>query len=296
MKGNIHYSRGDKAYLAVNFLLLLGIGICVAYPLLYVISASFSANVTTLGNLSLWPKNPSLEGYRAVLTYPKIWSGYYNSFLYMALGTAINLIVTVCAAYPLSRKDLIGRNAVMGLFVFTMYFSGGMIPGYLLVRDLGMLNTVWAMVIPGAMSVYNMIVMRTYFSSQIPDALREAAELDGCGTLRFLVQIVLPLSGPILAVIGLFYAVGHWNGYFEAMIYLDSYDRYPLQIVLREILINNRVSDMSVMDPEEVYNLEQRANLMRYSLIIVASLPVMLLYPFVQRYFVKGLMLGAIKG
>lgn len=296
MRTSFRYSKGDYVYLAINFLILLLIGVIVAYPLLYVISASFSSNVTTLGNLSLWPRNPSLEGYRAVLEYPRVWSGYYNSFLYMALGTSINLVITICAAYPLSRQDLPAKNAIMGIFVFTMYFSGGMIPSYLLVRNLGMLNTVWAMVLPSALSVYNAIVMRTYFSSQIPEELREAADLDGCGTLRFLLRIVLPLSGPILAVIGLFYAVGHWNAYFNAMIYLSSYDRYPLQIILREILIYNQMQDLSLYDPKELYTLEQRANLMRYSLIIVSSLPVMLIYPLVQRHFVKGLMIGAIKG
>ena len=296
MHASFRYSKGDYIYLTVNFILLLLIGVLVAYPLLYVISASFSSNVTTLGNLSLWPQNPSLEGYKAVLEYPRVWSGYYNSFLYMVLGTAINLVITICAAYPLSRQDLPAKNAIMAVFVFTMYFSGGMIPSYLLVRNLGMLNTMWAMVLPGALSVYNAIVMRTYFSSQIPEELREAADLDGCGTLRFLLRIVLPLSGPILAVIGLFYAVGHWNTYFSAMIYLSSYDRYPLQIILREILIYNQMQDLSLYDPRELYTLEQRANLMRYSLIIVSSLPVMLIYPLVQRHFVKGLMIGAIKG
>lgn len=296
MKASIRYSKGDRVFLSVDFLLLLAVGLSIAYPLLYVVSASFSSKVASMGNLSLWPDNPSFEGYRAVLAYPRVWSGYYNSFLYMTLGTALNLVITVCAAYPLSRRDLLGRNAVMSVFVFTMYFSGGMIPAYLLVRNLKMLNTVWAMIIPGVMSVYNMIVMRTYFSSQIPDELREASELDGCGAIRFLLRVVLPLSGPILAVIGLFYAVGHWNSYFSAMLYLSSYDRYPLQIILREILINNQMNDLSMYDPQELYNLEERANLMRYSLIIVSSLPVMVLYPLVQRYFVKGLMVGAIKG
>lgn len=296
MKTSRYYTRSDKNVLLVAYLLVFSILVIVLYPLLYVVSASFTANVTSLGSLSLWPKTPSLEGYRAVFNYSRIWSGYGNSILYMVLGTLINLIVTICAAYPLSRADLVGRNVISLMFIFTMYFSGGLIPLYLLIRNLRMLDTIWAMVIPNAMSVYNMIVMRTYFASQIPSELREAAEIDGCGNLRYLFRIVLPLSGPILAVIGMFYAISHWNSYFNALIYLNSANRYPLQLILREILVNNQFGDAIVIDPEESYLLEQRARLMRYSLIIISSVPMMLLYPFVQRYFVKGVMVGAVKG
>ena len=284
MKGSIFYSRADRIYLGVNFLLLLTLGILVLYPLVFIVVASFTA-----------AGKPSWQGYQAVFEYNRIWTGYINSLYYMVLGTVINLVVTICAAYPLSRKNLRGGSAVMLLFVFTMYFSGGLIPSYLLVRNLKILDTIWAVLLPGAMSVYNMIVMRTFFSTQIPEELREAAEIDGCGALRFLLRIVLPLSTPILAVIGLFYAVGHWNAYFHAMIYLKSRDRYPLQIFLREILILNQMN-ATTTDPEELLRLQERANLMRYSLIVVASVPVMLAYPFVQRFFVKGMMIGAIKG
>lgn len=292
MKSSIHYTRKDRVFLTVDAIILIFFGTIILYPLIFVVLSSFSA-----GQVSMTLKVPrwSLEGYRAVFEYQRIWTGYANSFYYMIVGTTINLIVTICAAYPLSKPNLIGRKPFMLLFVFTMYFSGGLIPSYLLVRRLGLLNTAWSILLPGAMSVYNMIVMRTYFATQIPQELCEAAEIDACGAFRFLIRIVLPLSTPILAVIGLFYAVGHWNSYFNAMIYINKRELLPLQVFLREILVLNQL-DASNMDPEEMIRLQERAELMRYSLIVVASLPVMIVYPFVQRYFVKGMMLGAIKG
>jgi putative aldouronate transport system permease protein len=289
---NIFYSRCDLVVLTFNGMILTLLGVVILYPLLFVVLSSFSTGqVNMLLQVPKW----SLEGYRAVFEYRRIWTGYTNSFLYMTSGTTINMVVTICAAYPLSKASLLGRKPLTFLFVFTMYFGGGLIPSYLLVRQLGLLNTVWSVLLPGAMSVYNMIVMRTYFATQIPQELEEASQIDGCDTLRFLIQIVLPLSTPILAVISLFYAVGHWNAYFNAMIYINKRDLMPLQIFLREILVLNKM-DTSNMDPEEMMRLQERAELMRYSLIVVASLPVMCIYPFVQRYFVKGIMIGAVKG
>ena len=219
-----------------------------------------------------------------------------NSFYYAVLGTSINLVMTCLAAYPLSRKDLRGRNLIMGLFTFTMFFSGGLIPGFLLVSDLGMMNTVWAMVLPGAISVYNMILARTYFQSSIPVELLEASQIDGCNNTRFILKVVIPLSKPILAVLCLYYAVGHWNSYLNALLYLNDARRYPLQIVLRDILMLTQVDFSESLDTEFLLKQQEIATLMKYSLIIVASLPVLIAYPFVQKYFVKGVMIGSLKG
>ena len=289
-------SPGDKAIIVLDYALLLLILTLVLYPMLFIVKSSFSGDVTGHNSYSLWITNFSLGGYQTVFEYQPVWTAYGNSLLYMALGTVINLVVTVCCAYPLSRNDLPLRRSITFLFIFTMYFSGGLIPTYLLIRSLGLVDTLWVMVIPNAMSVYNMIVTRTYFNTQIPQELREAADLDGCGTLRFLLSVVLPLSGPILAVIGLFYAVSHWNAYFHAMIYLTTRSRFPLQVVLRDLLIVNESYWLSSDVADAAVDFQSRAALMKYSLIVVASAPMMLLYPFVQKFFVKGVMIGAVKG
>ena len=294
-KSAIRHTAGDYAFLAVDWLILILFFLILAYPLLYVIASSFSAmQITTL---SLIPKKFSLEGYRAVIEYKYIWIGYANSLLYMTLGTAIALVVTICCAYPLSRPDFKAGKLLMGLCLFTMYFSGGIIPTFLWIRDLHMLDTIWAIVLPTSLSVYNMIVMRTYFATSIPGDLREAAQLDGCGDFRFLYSIVLPLSGPILAVIALYYAVALWNGYFNAMLYLRTKTKLPLTMFLRDILVLNQMTGLDAgLDMEQMARAEERAQIMKYSLIIVGSLPMMLIYPFVQKYFVKGVMIGAVKG
>ena len=294
-KSAIRHTAGDHAFLAVDWLILILFFLILAYPLLYVIASSFSAmQITTL---SLIPKRISLEGYRAVIEYKYIWIGYANSLLYMVLGTAIALVVTICCAYPLSRPDFKAGKLLMGLCLFTMYFSGGIIPTFLWIRDLHMLDTIWAIVLPTSLSVYNMIVMRTYFATSIPGDLREAAQLDGCGDFRFLYSIVLPLSGPILAVIALYYAVALWNGYFNAMLYLRTKTRLPLTMFLRDIHVLNQMTGLDAgLDMEQMARAEERAQIMKYSLIIVGSLPMMLIYPFVQKYFVKGVMIGAVKG
>ena len=294
-KTAIRHTAGDYAFLAFDWLILILFFLILAYPLLYVIASSFSAmQITTL---SLIPKKFSLEGYRAVIEYKYIWIGYANSLLYMTLGTAIALLVTICCAYPLSRPDFKAGKLLMGLCLFTMYFSGGIIPTFLWIRDLGMLDTLWAIVLPTSLSVYNMIVMRTYFATSIPGDLREAAQLDGCGDFRFLYSIVLSLSGPILAVIALYYAVALWNGYFNAMLYLRTKTKLPLTMFLRDILVLNQMTGLDAgLDMEQMARAEERAQIMKYSLIIVGSLPMMLIYPFVQKYFVKGVMIGAVKG
>lgn len=292
--GAIRYTLGDRIFMIFNWVFLSAFLLVILYPLLYVISASFSTGPNVM-SLSLIPQRFSLAGYQAVLQYGDIWTGYGNSLLYMVVGTLLALVTTICCAYPLSRRDFRGGGLVMIMCMITMYFSGGTIPMFLQVRNLGMLDTRWAVLLPGAMSVYNMIVMRTYFSSQVPGEVLESAQLDGCGNIRYLISILLPLSVPILAVIGLFYAVGYWNAYFDAMMYLRNRSQFPLSLILREILVLNN-SSIDNMDITELLMLEERRNVMKYSVIVVSTLPVMMIYPFVQKYFVKGIMIGAVKG
>ena len=297
--GGIKYtSFWDRMYMAVTLTILTVMLMVVAFPLIYVISSSFSSpEAVGNGRVVLLPVDPGIEGYRAVFTTPIIWRGYRNSIFYTFFGTLINLAMTMLAAYPLSRRDLRVRKFVNLMFSFCMIFGAGMIPSYLLVRDLGLLNTVWAMLIPGAMSVYNVIIARTYIQSSVPHELYESASLDGCTDFRYLWQIVLPLSKPIIAVLTLWYAVGHWNSYFNAMIYLRDQSLAPLQIVLRNILIVEDMDSLEMMNNiNNFLDKQYMKNLYQYSLIIVASAPVMMLYPFIQKYFVKGIMLGSLKG
>ena len=295
----IKLMKSDYVFLTFVTLALFAFFIIVLYPLLYVFSASFSGGVMAGGGLSLIPARVTMEGYNAVFEQKTVWSGYANSLLYMVTGTAVALVVTILCAYPLSRRTFKNGKVVMALCIFTMYFSGGMIPTYLTIRNYNMLNTIWALILPGSLSVYNMIVMRTYFNTSIPDEMREAAQIDGCGEWRFLLQIVLPLSGPILAVIGLYYAVDLWNSYYGALLYISDKSKLPLANVLRELLVQSQSLSMEnnvSLDSTTQALMEKRAEVMRYSLIIVSSLPVMCLYPFVQKYFVKGVMIGAVKG
>lgn len=286
----------DRIVLAVNTILMIIFGLIILYPLLFCILASFSRGSHVM-SLNIIPDAWSLEGYKAVFEYKWIWIGYKNSLIYTVLGTAIGLLFCIFAAYPLSKPDLDGRNVIMGLFVFTMYFGGGLIPTYLIYRSYGLLDSILVLLLPSAVNVYNMIITRTYFASQIPTELREAAFLDGCGEMRYLFRIVLPLSVPILAVVGLYYAVGHWNSYFDAMVYISTKVKRPLSIFLREILILNEADDItSTMDPDALASLEERKNVMKYALIVVSSVPMYILYPFVQKYFVKGIMIGSVKG
>lgn len=287
---------GDRLFdFAVNFLGLLVLAL-VLYPLVFVVSASFSSPSRVMdGEVLLFPKGLTLDPYARVFENQDILSGYRNSLLYVVVGTTINMFMTVLLAYPLSRKDLPFRGGIMVVVVITMFFSGGLIPTYLVVRNLGMVDTIWALVIPNAIVTYNMIVMRTYFQSTIPTELQESAWMDGCTNFRLLWSIVLPLSKPILAVILLYYSVEHWNAFFNALIYLQSRRLYPLQLILREILIESQTDEMGT----DTFGLRDRilmAESIKYSVIIVASLPMVVLYPFIQRHFVKGVMIGAIKG
>ena len=228
----------------------------------------------------------------------RIWTGYKNTIIYTVVGTFINLVMTICAAYPLSRKDFVPRNFLMFIFMLTMYFSGGLIPTYLVVSKMHLLNTPWAMMIPGAVSIYNVIITRTYFVNSIPSSLQEAAELDGANTFQFLMKIVLPLSKPIIAVIALYYAVGHWNDFFTALIYLNDKELMPLQSFLRDLLMSNKMSlnNMQGLDAAQAEAKMQLSQTLKYSAIIVSTVPVLCIYPFIQKYFVKGVMIGSVKG
>lgn len=288
----------DRVFDAFNIILMLILLVVFVWPLLFVLSASFS-DPSAVWTGKMWgiPVGFNLDCYREILFYEDIWTGYANTIFYTVLGTSINLVMTVCAAYPLSRKDFLPRNFLMVMFMITMYFGGGLIPTYLVVQNLGMINTFWAMVIPNAVSVFNIIITRTFFQTNIPESLREAAELDGANTAQFLIRIVLPLSTPILAVMALYYGVGHWNSYFNALIYLNDVDKFPLQMFLRDILIQNQVDlNMVGLDPSQAEAKQQLAQTIKYGVIVVASVPVLCFYPFVQKYFVKGVMIGAVKG
>ena len=290
-------SRGDKIFNVINGLLIAVVLIMIIYPLWFVIIASVSDPAKVLGGqVILMPRKFTLEGYRMVFRDPMIMTGYRNTLFYTVTGTAINLVMTILAAYPLSRKDWVGRGFFMGVLMFTMFFSGGIIPTYLMINSLGMINTVWAMILPGAVSVYNTIIMRTFFVNSIPPELQEAAQVDGCSNTRLLLQIVLPLSKQILAVMVLFYGVAHWNAFFNALIYLTESKRYPLQLVLRSILIQNTASQDMLGDLDTMGSRVMMAETIKYALIIVSTLPMMILYPFLQRFFEKGVMVGAVKG
>jgi putative aldouronate transport system permease protein len=289
-------TRTDKIFLfGVRVMLWVAL-ILVAVPLIYIVANSFSsASAVSAGRVLLWPVEPSLRAYREALGDPQILRGYYNSLIYAVGGTLISVTLTIAIAYPLSRTTFFGRNVIMSLLLFTMLFSGGLIPTYLVVQDLGMLNTRWAMVIPSAIGVWQVIIARTFFRSSIPDELYEAAVLDGASDLRFLWSVVLPLSKPVIAVIALMYAILQWNTYFDALVYLKDPGLYPLQIVLRNILILNSTTG-SAADVAQQLERQQLANVLKYALIVLSSLPVLIIYPFVARHFTKGVMVGAVKG
>lgn len=293
----IRHTRGDYIFLGIDWAVLILFLIVIAYPLIFVIMSSFSGGMNSM-TLYLMPSRFTLEGYKSIFQYKDVWIGFRNSAMYVVLGTSISMTVTICCAYPLSRRDFKGGKIMMALCIFTMYFSGGMIPTYLVVRSLNMMDTIWSVIVPNCLVVFNMIVMRTYFSTQIPNELRDAAAIDGCGDFRFLATIVLPLSKAIVAVVGMYYAVSIWNGYFSAMLYLTSRDKFPLTLFLREILVLGQFTQgmESNLSSELASQLAERAELMKYSVIVVSCLPMIVLYPFVQKYFVKGVMIGAIKG
>ena len=292
----IRESREDKLFLTVISAVLILVFIAVTYPLIFILASSFSSTRAVIsGRVWLWPVQPTLIGYKAVFTHAGVMRGYANSAFYTFFGTMVNVLMTIIIAYPLSRRDFAGRGFITFLLVFTMLFSGGLIPLYLVVRRLGIVNTRLAMIIPQALAVWHVIIARSFFQSNIPQELAEVAEIDGSSDVYFIWKIVLPLSKPVIAVLGLMYAVGHWNAYFDAMIYLNDPKLYPLQIILRNILILNQSLRMSIRMDEMLLR-QGLADLLKFSLIVVAAAPVLAIYPFIQRYFIRGILIGSLKG
>lgn len=289
-KKEIPQDRAVSLFFNIAGILIL---IVEAYPLIYVLSASFSSSdAISLGKVYLWPVEFSLEGYKMLVQNSQILNGFRNSIIYMGLGVLINMSLTMLLAFPLSRKELPGRNLITVFVAITMYISGGLIPTFLLVSKLDLVDTLWGLLLPTAISTTNMIIMRTYFISTIPEELREAAFLDGCSYTKYFLRIVIPLSAPILAVIALYYAVDSWNTYFNALIYMRSADKANLQLVLRDILLANQVSSGDGSYAEN----SKLGVTIKYAVIVVSCVPMLLVYPFVQRYFTKGVMIGSIKG
>lgn len=291
-------TASDIVFNIIVYAILIFALVAVAYPLINVVSASFSsAAAVSAGQVVLLPVKPSLIAYKMVIGYKNIWIGYKNSLAYMVVGTVMALIMNVMAAFPLSRKEFVGRHVVTLILAITMYVHGGLVPTYLIISSLGLLDTFWVMVIPGATSVWHIIMIRTYFQNSIPDELYEASQLDGCSDFNYMIKVLLPLSGPIVAVIALYTAVGIWNSYFNALIYLTKQELYPLQLFLRNILtLGKNINIDEVENIEEIQDMIGLSNLMKYAVIVVASVPVMVIYPFVQRFFVKGVVVGSIKG
>ncbi len=291
-QSKVPQSLGSKIFSIVNYTILALVGFIMFYPMFYVFIVSISsAQYINQGMISFLPKGINFEAYERVLQNKDIWVGYKNTILYTVLGTLINVVLTAMCAYPLSRKDFYGRGPFTVLITLTMFISGGMIPLYLVINNLKIMNTMWAILLPSAISTYNMIVMRTSFSS-IPDSLIESAYLDGANDIQILAKIIMPLSKAIIATMVLFYAVSHWNSYFPAMLYLNDKAKYPVQVIMRDIIIESDMSqagDMSGMANVAATNY-------KYAVIIISIVPILMVYPFIQKYFTKGVMVGAVKG
>lgn len=298
-KTKIRHSLGDRIVLFIIYAVVIAMVLLVLYPIIFVISSSFSDPVAIArGEVWLWPVRPTLDAYRRVFREREIITGYLNTIFYTVVGTMVNLIVTVPCGYALAKSGLPGRGFWMGFFMFTMYFSGGMIPTYLLVQKMGLYNTRAVLLILGAYSVYNSIICRTFFSG-LPKELEEAAAIDGCSPFRCFIQIVLPTSQALLGVMVLYFAIGHWNSYFNAMMYINKQEYKPLQLILRRILVEaqNAASMLDGGASEELASeMYKTAQLLKYAVIVVSSVPVMILYPFLQKYFAKGVLIGSVKG
>jgi putative aldouronate transport system permease protein len=296
-KHRIKRNKFDITFDTINLGLLSIFLISILYPLIYIISASFSdPNAVVGGRMWLYPLGFTLEGYLKVFSSSEIGRGFLNSTIYTVVGTFINVSMTLMAAYPLSRKDFIGRNVFTIIFTITLFFSGGLIPIWIVVKSIGIYNSMWALILPSAVSMWNIIVMRTFFQSSIPGELWEAAKIDGCSNMNYLFKIIIPLAKPILAVMFLFYGVGQWNKFFEALIFLRDKELFPLQLILRDILIKNILAE-SMRDPMmTALQINRTSEIIKYCLIVVSSIPMIAIYPFLQKYFVKGVMIGAIKG
>ncbi len=290
-------SNFDRVFDVINYILMGIILIVVMYPLYFVIVASFSdPTYVNAGQTLIFPKGITYEGYMKTLEYSTIWTGYKNSIVYTFVGTAINLAVLIPASFALSRSELVGKKLFTTLCLFTMYFGGGTIPSYLLIKNLGFFNSIWALVLPGAFSVYNMIICRSFFKSNVSEELFESVKLDGAGYTRFFFSIVLPLSKAIIAVMVLYHALGHWNSYMNVLYYIRDTDKHNLQLVLKNLTDSLSTGQMEAVDSEYLASAEKLKELVKYSTILLAALPMIILYPFVQKYFVGGVMIGSVKG
>lgn len=297
----VHYklNREDLIYYIVVYTILVVLFLLIVYPLLYVISASFTEATDVLtGKMVLWPTSFSLAAYKKIFAYKSIWTGFLNSFLYVGAGTLVSLFFTFTAAYPLSRKDFMLKGFIMKVYTVTLFFGGGLVPYFLLVKGLGLYNSRWSMIIPSAVSVWNIILVRTYFLYTIPDDLLEAAKVDGCGNVRFFLQIALRLSSPIIAVMIMYYGVAKWNGYFDALIFLNEASKYPLQLVLRTLLVNSQMDLLTGggIGGNDLIEMLNALEGMKYGVIVIASIPMVVLCIATQKYFQKGIMLGSLKG
>ena len=294
-KNSIHLCRQDRILNVFLYVFLAIFLILCAYPVYFVLIASFSnATVVNSGKLMLWPEGFHLLGYKFVFSDVRILTGYKNTLIYTIGGTILGLFVSLLAGYSLSRSDLPGRRVLMALMVFTMYFGGGLIPTYITIKNLGLVDTRALMIILGSVSVYNIILIRTFFQSNLPTELQEAAFIDGCTNTRFFFQFALPLSSAIIAVIALYLAVGYWNSYFNALIYINSNAKKPLTLFIRELLLSQETND--VADGELASDFKRMVQVVKYAVIVVATAPIMCMYPFLQKYFVKGVMIGSLKG
>lgn len=297
MRNHIRSSREDKVFSLIAYTLATFALVVTLYPLLYCVSASFSDPLEVVkGNVILFPKKVTLIAYEAVSKNKSMLLGYRNTLIYTLLGTTINVVMTIMVAYPLSKKDFRGRSLITVLFTITVFFTGGMVPNFLLIRDLGLYDSIWSLILPSAVSMWNLVIMRTYFQSSIPEEICESAYIDGCSNIGTLLRIVLPLSMPILAVMVIFYGVGHWNSYFNALLYLRSREKYPLSLVLREILLQGMGQEKTGTELVDSVADLLLFETLKYAVIIVSSLPMLILYPALQRYFVKGAMIGSLKG
>ncbi len=295
-KGPIRQSAGDRAFNIVNAVVMTLITIVIVYPLYYVLLASITDPViVNSGKLLFYPESPYFEGYARAFDYAPLWTGYGNTLKYTVVGTAVALLCTVPAGYALSRMDLPGRRVIMFLFTFTMFFSGGIIPLYLVIKSLHMYDTIWAIVLPVAVSAYNLIVCRSFFDTGIPTEMLEAARIDGCTDFKFFFRIVIPLSSTIIAVMCLFYATALWNMFFNPLMFLSGKENMPLQVVLRDLVLMNQATSMT-NNAEEIAMRQKLVEQLKYCIVVLAAAPLLIVYPFLQKYFAKGVMVGAVKG
>ena len=287
----------DSVFYAICGTILTMALIIVLFPMLNILSSAFSdPTAVSAGKVWFWPVDFSLESFKNVLKFDSVWIGYKNTIIYTVGGTVMNVMITLFCAYPLAQSRFAGRKFMSKMLLITMLFGGGMIPNYLLVRDLGLLNTRWAVLLPGLMSAYNVIITKTYIQTNISGELDDAARIDGCSPIQYFFRFILPLSKSIIAIITMYYAVGHWNSYFGAFLYLDNKELYPLQLFLREILLQTQLDASAFDDPEMAFQLKSQAEALKYSVIVIATAPLMCVYPLVQKHFVKGVMIGSVKG